>query len=57
VKFHDGTPLTADDVVFSFERSQSASSNFKVFAVPTGKARKVDDYTIELETPRPDPSR
>jgi peptide/nickel transport system substrate-binding protein len=55
VKFHDGTPMTADDVVFSFERSQSASSNFKVFAVPTGKARKIDDYTIELETPRPTP--
>ena len=55
VKFHDGTSMTADDVVFSFERSQSASSNFKVFAVPTGKARKIDDYTIELETPRPVP--
>ena len=55
VKFHDGTPMTADDVVFSFERAQSASSNFKVIAVPTGKARKVDDFTIELETPRPVP--
>ena len=55
VKFHDGSPMTADDVVFSFDRAQSASSNFKVFAVPTGKARKVDDYTIELETPRPVP--
>src|SRR5262245_15300292 len=31
VKFHDGSPLTADDVVFSFDRAQSASSNFKVF--------------------------
>jgi peptide/nickel transport system substrate-binding protein len=55
VKFHDGSTMTADDVVFSFERAQSASSNFKVFAAPTGKARKVDDYTIELETSRPTP--
>src|SRR5258706_13539266 len=55
VKFHDGSTMTADDVVFSFERAQSASSNFKVFAVPTGKVRKVDDFTIELETPRPMP--
>jgi peptide/nickel transport system substrate-binding protein len=55
-KFHDGTPLTADDVVFSFERAQSPSSNFKVFAVPAGKARKIDDYTIELETARPTPA-
>jgi peptide/nickel transport system substrate-binding protein len=56
VKFHDGTPLTAEDVVFSFERAQSPTSNFKVFAVPTGKARKLEDGTIELETPRPTPA-
>jgi peptide/nickel transport system substrate-binding protein len=55
VKFHDGSTMTADDVVFSFDRAQSASSNFKVFAVPTGKARKIDEYTIELETARPVP--
>ncbi len=56
VRFHDGTPMTADDVVFSFERAQLPSSNFKVFATPTGKARKIDDFTIELETPRPTPA-
>src|SRR3977135_1294383 len=31
VAFHDGTPFTADDVVFSIERAQLPSSNFKVF--------------------------
>ena len=55
VKFHDGTPFTADDVVFSFERAQSATSNFKTFAARTGKPRKVDDLTVEFVTPRPVP--
>src|SRR5688500_14243738 len=56
VKFHDGTPFTADDVVFSLERAQSATSNFKVFAVPLGKARKIDSHTVEIEPPVPTPA-
>ena len=56
VKFQDGTPFTADDVVFSFERAQSASSNFKVFAAPLGKVSRIDDYTVEIVTPRPHPA-
>jgi peptide/nickel transport system substrate-binding protein len=55
VTFHDGTPMTAADVVFSILRAQLPSSNFKVFAVPVGKPRQVDDYTIEIETPAPVP--
>lgn len=56
VTFHDGTPFTADDVVFSIERAQLPSSNFKVFATPLGKPRKVDDFTVELELPKPLPA-
>jgi peptide/nickel transport system substrate-binding protein len=55
VTFHDGSPFTADDVVYSVERAQQPSSNFKVYAAPLGKARKVDDYTVEFETPAPSP--
>jgi len=55
VTFHDGTPFTADDVVYSIERAQLPSSNFKVFATPLGKVRKVDDFTVEIETPAPSP--
>jgi len=55
VVFHDGTPFTADDVVFSIERAQLPTSNFKVFATPLGKVRKVDDFTVEFETPVPTP--
>jgi peptide/nickel transport system substrate-binding protein len=56
VLFHDGSPMTADDVVFSIDRAKLPSSNFKVFATPTGKARKVDDFTVEVETPIPTPA-
>jgi peptide/nickel transport system substrate-binding protein len=55
VTFHDGTPFTADDVVFSLARAQLPSSNFKVFANPVGTARKVDDFTVDIETPAPSP--
>src|SRR5512144_2497303 len=55
VAFHDGTPFTADDVVFSVQRAQPPSSSFKVSATPLGKARVVDAHTVELELPRPVP--
>jgi peptide/nickel transport system substrate-binding protein len=55
VKFHDGTPFTADDVVFSIERAQLPSSNFKTFANAIGKPRRVDDLTVEIATPGPAP--
>jgi peptide/nickel transport system substrate-binding protein len=55
VRFHDGTPFTADDVVFSIERAQLPSSNFKTFATLIGKPRRVDDHTVEIATPGPSP--
>lgn len=55
VRFHDGTPFTADDVVFSIERAQLPSSNFKTFAALIGKPRRVDDHTVDIATPGPSP--
>jgi peptide/nickel transport system substrate-binding protein len=55
VKFHDGTPFTADDVVFSISRAQSATSNFKTYANMLGKVRKIDDFTVEFTTAAPNP--
>jgi peptide/nickel transport system substrate-binding protein len=47
--------FTADDVVFSIERLQGPTSNFRVYGNDVGKPRKIDDYTVELTTPVPNP--
>ena len=39
VKFHDGTPFTADDVVFSIERAMEPTSYFKVYTTVIQGAR------------------
>ena len=49
VKFHDGTPFTADDVVFSHERAKSPTSQIRVYANQSGTARKIDDFTVEFK--------
>lgn len=55
VKFHDGTPFTADDVVFSFKRGAADGSDMKGYTSPIKDVRKVDDYTVEIETNVPFP--
>lgn len=32
VKFHDGTPFSADDAVFSIQRAMAKTSNFGIYA-------------------------
>jgi peptide/nickel transport system substrate-binding protein len=58
VKFHDGTPLTADDVVYTYKLQtnptgkSSALSAFAGVLVPDG-VQKVDDYTVEFHLEAP----
>ena len=54
VRFQDGTPMTADDVVFSFERA-ARSKQFRTYTSQAGTARKIDDYTVEFTTEAPNP--
>jgi peptide/nickel transport system substrate-binding protein len=57
VKFHDGTPFTADDVIFSFERApnvEASPGSFGIYA--RGKTFiKVDDHTLHVKTAAPYP--
>jgi peptide/nickel transport system substrate-binding protein len=52
VKFHNGDPFTADDVLFSFEHvaKNKVVANMVNFI---DKTTKVDDYTIEIKTKEP----
>jgi peptide/nickel transport system substrate-binding protein len=55
VKWQDGSPFTADDVVFSFQRIMSKSSVMRAPLSPVKEVRKIDDMTVDFETNRPDP--
>jgi peptide/nickel transport system substrate-binding protein len=56
VKFHDGTEVKAQDVVYSLDRilavGKGAASLFKTM-VDAGAAKAVDDYTVEFKLKKP----
>ena len=58
VRWSDGAPFTADDVIFSFEVLYDAKVNASMADLLTigGQkfaVRKIDDYTVEIATPTP----
>lgn len=55
VKFHDGTPFTADDVIFSFGRAQGEGSDMKSYVGSIKEIRKINDHTIDIITNVPFP--
>ena len=55
VKFHDGSPFTADDVVFSVQRGQSATSQINNYASAIGTPKRIDDFTVEFQLERINP--
>jgi peptide/nickel transport system substrate-binding protein len=46
VSFHDGTPFTAEDVLFSLERARSPASDVKSLLSSVASVAKADDHTI-----------
>lgn len=55
VKFHDGTPFTADDVIFNYERAGGDGSDMKSYVGQIKEIKKINDHTLEFITKAPFP--
>lgn len=54
VRFHDGSPLTVDDVIFSLRRAASARSDFQIYTDGIKAIEPLNASTIEIVTKAPD---
>ena len=55
VKFHGGEDFTADDVLFSIERTRDKNSQVQTRIPRDMKAEKVDAYTVDFVLASPNP--
>jgi len=55
VVFHDGTPMTSEDVVFSLLRAQQPTSDFKEYISTVTSVRALGKYTVQIKTKAPNP--
>jgi peptide/nickel transport system substrate-binding protein len=55
VKFHDGAPFTADDVVFSFGRIKQPQGTMQIYVTGINEVKKIDDHTVDLILAAPNP--
>ncbi len=58
VKWQDGSPFTADDVVFSYQRARNVPNSpgsFLQFLKHVKTTTATDDHTVVVETDQPDP--
>jgi len=54
VRFHDGTPFTAEDVKFSIERCKNwEKSGFKATAGQIDTVEVIDDHAVKITTKQP----
>jgi peptide/nickel transport system substrate-binding protein len=54
VKFHDGSEMTADSVVFSWNTYKQPEVTYGNYWAQVASVEKVDDYTVKLKTDKPD---
>ena len=55
VKFHDGSPFTADDVVFTFNRIKQPQGTMQIYVTGISEVKKIDDHTVDLILSAPQP--
>jgi peptide/nickel transport system substrate-binding protein len=55
VRFHDGSPFTADDVVFSYGRIMQPQGTMQIYVSGVKEVKKVDDFTVDLILSGPNP--
>jgi peptide/nickel transport system substrate-binding protein len=55
VKFHDGSPFTADDVVFSYTRVLQPQGTMQIYVSGVKEVKKIDDYTVDFLLAGPNP--
>ncbi len=55
VKFHDGSPFTADDVLFSYGRILQPQGTMQIYVNGVKEVKKIDDHTIDLILSGPNP--
>ena len=54
VAFHDGSPFTVDDAIFSIQRAMTPPSQRAFQLKGVTAAKKVDDQTLQIELEAPD---
>ena len=54
VSFHDGTPFSVGDAVFSIERARAEGSDLANYTSSIAAVVAVDDDTLEITTKHPD---
>ncbi len=55
VKFHDGSPFTADDVLFSYQRIKQPQGTMQIYVAGINEMKKVDDHTVDFILAGPNP--
>ncbi len=55
VVFHDGTPFTADDVIFSYERAKGDGSDMKSYVGQVKEIKKINDHAVDFVLTAPFP--
>lgn len=56
VKFQDGTPFTADDVLFSFDRIKQPQGTLQIYVAGVKEIKKIDDHTVDVISEKPNPT-